>query len=83
MTPVKYGAGFWRYKQQNKIQPPLDRPLDGRGLMTGSRRRELAAFLFLTAILIPALSIAVVGGYGLSVWTWQMIAGPPGPSAKG
>jgi nitrate reductase NapE len=45
------------------------------------RRREIFAFLFLTAILMPALAVATVGGYGLTVWIYQMIAGPPGPPA--
>jgi len=43
------------------------------------RRMEIFAFLFLTMVLIPALAVATVGGYGLTVWVYQMIAGPPGP----
>lgn len=43
------------------------------------RRMEIFAFLFLTMVLIPALAVATVGGYGLTVWIYQMIAGPPGP----
>lgn len=43
------------------------------------RRMEIFAFLFLTVVLIPALAVATVGTYGLSVWIYQMIAGPPGP----
>lgn len=45
------------------------------------RRRcmEIFAFLFLTAVLMPAIAVATVGGYGLTVWIYQMIAGPPGP----
>ena len=46
------------------------------------RRKEIAAFLFLTVVLIPALAVATVGAYGLSVWVYQMIAGPPGPPAR-
>jgi nitrate reductase NapE len=45
------------------------------------RRMEIVAFLFLTVILMPALAVATVGGYGLAVWSYQMIAGPPGPPA--
>lgn len=45
--------------------------------------REIAAFLLLTAVLMPLLAVGVVGGYGFAVWTWQMIAGPPGPTHKG
>jgi len=43
------------------------------------RRKEIFAFLFLTAVLMPALAVATVGSYGLAVWIYQMIAGPPGP----
>lgn len=43
------------------------------------RRMEIFAFLFLTAVLMPALAVATVGSYGLAVWIYQMVAGPPGP----
>jgi nitrate reductase NapE len=43
------------------------------------RRMEIFAFFFLTAVLMPGLAIATVGGYGLAVWIYQMAAGPPGP----
>ena len=46
------------------------------------RRMEIYAFLFVTAVLMPALAVATVGTYGLSVWIYQMIAGPPGPPSK-
>jgi nitrate reductase NapE len=46
------------------------------------RRMEIFAFLFLTAVLMPAGAIATVGGYGLAVWVYQMLAGPPGPPAR-
>lgn len=45
------------------------------------RRMEIFAFLFLTAIVMPALAVATVGSYGLAVWIYQMVAGPPGPPA--
>ena len=45
------------------------------------KRMEIFAFLFLTAMVMPALAVAVVGTYGLAVWTYQMVAGPPGPPA--
>ncbi|MGR3781720.1 MAG: periplasmic nitrate reductase, NapE protein [Albimonas sp.] len=44
-----------------------------------SRRSELATFLFLAFVLVPGLSVAGVGGLGLAIWIYQMIAGPPGP----
>lgn len=46
------------------------------------RRMEIFAFLFLTAVLMPALAVAFVGSYGLAVWVYQMAAGPPGPPAR-
>jgi nitrate reductase NapE len=45
------------------------------------KRMEVFAFLFLTAVLMPALAVATVGSYGLSIWVYQMLAGPPGPPA--
>ena len=40
--------------------------------------RELSAFFFLTVFLAPAVSVALVGGYGFAIWIYQLIAGPPG-----
>lgn len=56
--------------------------MSAKGSDTGHvrrRRMEVFAFLFVTAVLIPALAVATVGSYGLSVWIYQMIVGPPGP----
>jgi nitrate reductase NapE len=38
---------------------------------------EMRAFLFLTVVMAPALAGIVIGTYGLLVWIYQMIAGPP------
>jgi len=46
------------------------------------RRMEIFAFLFLTAVVMPALAVATVGSYGLAVWVYQIIAGPPGPPPR-
>ena len=46
------------------------------------RTLELRVFVVLAVLLAPALSVAAVGGYGLAVWTYQMIAGPPGSPGK-
>jgi len=46
------------------------------------RRMEIFAFLFLTAVMMPALAVATVGSYGLAVWVYQIVAGPPGPPSK-
>lgn len=45
-----------------------------------SRRRELMGFLFLTVVLAPAVTVAIVGGYGFAIWMYQLVAGPPGLS---
>lgn len=44
-----------------------------------TRRDELLTFLLLTVVIAPALAVALVGGYGLCVWLYQAIVGPPGP----
>ena len=46
------------------------------------KRAEIFAFLFLTVVVMPALAVATVGGYGFTVWIYQMIAGPPGPPSR-
>ena len=42
-----------------------------------SRRDEFRVFVILAVLLAPALSIALVGGYGFFVWFTQLILGPP------
>ena len=46
------------------------------------RRMEIYAFLIITALVMPALTVATVGTWGLSVWIYQTINGPPGPPSK-
>lgn len=46
------------------------------------RRPEAFAFLFLTAFVMPVLTIAMVGGYALGVWIHKLVAGPSGPPAR-
>jgi periplasmic nitrate reductase NapE len=41
------------------------------------KKKEMHAFLFLTVVLAPLLAVAIVGSYGLMVWLYQLIAGPP------
>ena len=56
---------------------------DGDSIVHARRRRmEIFAFLFLTAVLMPALAVGAVGGYGLAVWVYQIVAGPPGPPPR-
>ena len=42
-----------------------------------SPAQELGTLFVLIGIIIPLLSIAVVGGYGFTIWMYQLIAGPP------
>ena len=42
------------------------------------RREEFRSFLFFTVVMAPALAIIIVGGVGLLVWMYQLVAGPPG-----
>jgi nitrate reductase NapE len=46
------------------------------------RRMEIFAFLIVTAVLMPALAVATVGTWGLSVWIYQAMSGPPGPPSR-
>ena len=46
------------------------------------RRMEIFAFLIVTAVLMPALAVATVGTYGLTVWIYQAVYGPPGPPSR-
>jgi nitrate reductase NapE len=55
---------------------------DDTNVRSRRRRMEIFAFLFLTAVMMPALAVAAVGSYGLAVWIYQMAAGPPGPPSK-
>jgi len=43
-----------------------------------SKGQELKGFLFLTVVLAPVLSVALVGGYGFAIWMYQILIGPPG-----
>lgn len=42
-----------------------------------ARGGEIRAFLFLTVVLAPLVSVAVVGGYGFMIWIYQLLVGPP------
>lgn len=43
-----------------------------------TKGQELRSFLFLTVVMAPALTGAIIAGYGFLVWMLQAIAGPPG-----
>ena len=59
-----------------------DTPQDGTGGTPHKRRMEIYAFLIVTAVLMPALTVATVGTWGLTVWIYQAINGPPSPPSK-
>ena len=42
-----------------------------------TRRGERRVFLFIAVFLFPALSIVLIGSYGLMVWLSQLLFGPP------
>jgi nitrate reductase NapE len=46
------------------------------------RRMEIIAFLVVTAVLMPGIAVATVGTWGLTVWLYQIVNGPPGPPQK-
>lgn len=41
------------------------------------KTEELRSFLFLTAVMVPVLSVIIVAGFGFIVWMSQLISGPP------
>jgi len=42
------------------------------------KTREFWAFILLTVVVAPVMSVVIVGGYGFLVWMYQILAGPPG-----
>lgn len=45
---------------------------------TPTKKSEIVLFFLLTAILIPGLTVALVGVYGFSIWFYQiLVSGPP------
>lgn len=43
-----------------------------------SKKAELTTSLFLTFVVIPALTIGGISAYGFMVWFLQLLNGPPG-----
>lgn len=41
------------------------------------KKSETRAFLFITVVMAPALAGIIIATYGLGVWIYQMITGPP------
>ena len=67
---------------KSKPRPSMSAASDDRSGRPRRRRMEIFAFLFLTAVLLPAFAVATVGSYGLAVWIYQAMAGTPGPPAR-
>ncbi|WP_292292388.1 periplasmic nitrate reductase, NapE protein [Marivita sp.] len=42
------------------------------------KRHETIAFVFLSVVLFPLLSIILVGGFGFIIWMQHLLLGPPG-----
>ena len=42
-----------------------------------TKTEEWRTWVFLTVVLAPVLAVAIVGGYGLAVWIYQIFVGPP------
>lgn len=45
---------------------------------TPEKRHETLAFVFLSVVLFPALSIILVGGFGFILWMKHLLVGLPG-----
>lgn len=43
-----------------------------------TKKDERRVFLLITVVLLPVLSVMLVGAYGFAVWISQLILGPPG-----
>jgi nitrate reductase NapE len=51
-------------------------------LVRSKRRVELLVFAVLAIFIWPVVAVGVVGGWGFSVWMYQQVYGPPGPSHR-
>lgn len=77
--PLNYGRTVDASGRDCSMPINTENTLDG---VAYRRRMEIYAFLIVTALLMPALAVATVGAWGLTVWTYQAINGPPGPPPK-
>jgi periplasmic nitrate reductase NapE len=57
-------------ERETMVSPPEIVPPENRS-------RETRVFVFLTVVLAPLLAVAIVGSYGLLIWLYQMLMGPP------
>jgi nitrate reductase NapE len=49
-------------------------------LAVNSRRREVLTFFGLAVFIWPFIAVGVVATWGLVVWIYYVLTGPPGPS---
>ena len=54
----------------------MDASADGRH-QERRKSEEFRTWLFLTLFMAPILAVALVGTYGLIVWMYHALAGPP------
>lgn len=46
--------------------------------VTNSKKLEWQIVLLVVFVILPLVAVAVVGGYGFTIWIMQMFFGPPG-----
>jgi len=56
-------------QQQNEVT--------GADVDAVTRTREMRVFVFLTVVLAPMIAVGTVGLYGLLIWIFQLMTGPP------
>lgn len=44
----------------------------------GGAAQEAGAFLLLTAVIAPLLTVGLIAAYGFAIWIYQIFTGPPG-----
>lgn len=59
------------------MQTPDENSKNSSDSSAATKSAEARLFLFITIVLFPALSIALVGSYGFAIWIMQIIFGPP------
>lgn len=68
-------------KPSAALQGPAEVPENGETMddrqPPSSAKEELRSFAFLTIVMAPALTGALIVTYGFLVWFYQMFAGPP------
>lgn len=62
--------GFFQYKYKEQVSIMNEATGD-------QEKKELHAFLFLTAALASLMSAAIVGTYGVMTWLYELYTGSP------